>query len=284
MNKLKKSSPNKELMTAVMIAATLYQVGSSIANNKRRKDAEARANALDAELENQMQAMRDYDFRVQNPYEDVDVTTKAQEVAANQQTQQAADILARLAPIAGAGATASLATAIAKQGSVEASKLQGKMEQQEFQLQQRAAGAQLAIDRGVKQQEFNRDAALMNMQMYRAAGEYAQAAQYGQAAREDLRGAIKTGIKAAEGVDDLIDKDIEVKDETFNAAERGAFAGSAPTLAETFGTGEQVELDTQNTSYLYDDFPQFRIQQNTPQYQILPQQNYLTQQYELEEL
>ena len=158
------------------------------------------------------------------------------------------------------------------------------MEQQEFQLQQRAAGAQLAIDRNIKQQEFNRDAALMNMQMYRAAGEYAQAAQYGQAAREDLRGAITTGIKAAEGVDDLIDKEVTVADETFNAGARGAFAGSAPTPAETFGTGEEVELDTQNTSYLYDDFPQFRIQQNTPQYQILPQQNYLTQQYELEEL
>ncbi len=85
-------------------------------------------------------------------------------------------------------------------------------------------------------------------------------------------------------LDDLIDKEVTVADETFNAGTRGAFAGGAPTPAETFSTGEEMKLDTQNTSYLYDDFPQFSIQQNTPQYQILPQQNYLTQQYELEEL
>ena len=94
MNKLKKDSPNKFVMEAVMIASTLYNIGQGISNNRKRNDSLKRAQELDTQLETQMQAMRDYDFRVQNPYEDIDVTTKAQEVAANQQTQQAADILA----------------------------------------------------------------------------------------------------------------------------------------------------------------------------------------------
>jgi len=261
MNKLKKSSPNKFVVEAFMVAATLYQIGSGIANARKRNDALARANELDKQLEGQMDAMRDYDFRVQNPYEDVDVTTKAQEVAANQQTQQAADILANLAPVAGAGATAALATSIAKQGSAAAAKLQGRMAQQEFQLQQRAAGAQLAIDRGVKQQEFNRDAALMNMQMYRAAGEYAQATQFGQAAQADFQGAAQTGIKAVQGIDDLIDKKTTTE----------------PQPGNTKTTADEIQLDTSQGFFgsLYNDqIRAFSIpdDQQPPQY-IIPNEN-----------
>lgn len=248
MNKLKKDSPNKFVVEAFMIASTLYQIGSGISNSRKRKDALARANELDKQLKGQMDAMRDYDFRVQNPYEDIDVTTKAQEVAANQQTQQAADILANLAPVAGAGATAALATSIAKQGSAAAAKLQGRMAQQEFQLQQRAAGAQLSIDRGVKQQEFSRDAALMNMQMYRAAGEYAQAAQFGQAAQADFQGAIKTGISAAQGVDDLVDKTTTTE----------------PQARSTVSPENEIQVDTSQGFFgsLYNDQPALSIPEN----------------------
>jgi hypothetical protein len=245
MNKLKKDSPNKWVMEAVMIAATIYNVVSGISNNKKRKDSLAKAQELDNQLQGQMDAMRDYDFRVQNPYEDIDVTTKAQEVAANQQTQQAADILANLAPVAGAGATAALATSIAKQGSAAAAKLQGRMAQQEFQLQQRAAGAQLAIDRGVKQQEFNRDAALMNMQMYRAAGEYAQAAQFGQAAQDNFTSAVETGTYAAQGLDDKITKTTTTERQTDN----------------TINSQNEVNIDRSQGFFgeLYNDQPTFNI-------------------------
>ncbi len=246
MNKLKKDSPNKWVMEAVMIAGALYKIGSGIVNNKKRKDSLEKAQELDDQLQTQMQAMRDYDFRVQNPYEDIDVTTKAQEVAANQQTQQAADILANLAPVAGAGATAALATSIAKQGSAAAAKLQGRMAQQEFQLQQRAAGAQLAIDRGVKQQEFNRDAALMNMQMYRAAGEYAQAAQFGQAAQEDFTTGVELGAMAAQGLDDKITKTTTTEQQT----------------DATINPQNEVNIDRSQGFFgeLYNDQPTFSIQ------------------------
>jgi len=273
MNKLKKDSPNKWVQAAVMIGATLFQVGRGISQDSKRRKAESRARELDKDLEAQMNTMRDYDFRVQNPYEDIDVTTKAQEVAANQQTQQAADILANLAPIAGAGATASLATSIAKQGSASAAKLQGKMEQQEFQLQQRAAGAQLAIDRGVKQQEFNRDAALMNMQLYRAAGEYAQAAQYGQAASDSFKGAVTTGIKAAGAVDELVDKNVEQGVDLFRY--NLPTNPTTPTAQEALGENpnNEIQLDTSQNFFggpLYNDFPQYSVpqQNNPPQYEI----------------
>mgnify|MGYP003117064318 FL=1 len=237
MSKLKKDSPNKFGVTeAVMIAATIYNVASGISKNNKRNDALTKAGELERDLIKQMDAMRDYDFRVQNPYEDIDVTTKAQEVAANQQTQQAADILANLAPVAGAGATAALATSIAKQGSAAAAKLQGRMAQQEFQLQQRAASAQLAIDRGVKQQEFNRDAALMNMQMYRVAGEYAQAAQYGEAAQENFASAVSTAGKAAKGIDDSIDKSTTIGEEEVNTDAESIFSNPTgqPRVDENF--------------------------------------------------
>ena len=256
MNKLKKDSPNKFVMEAVMIAGALYKIGSGIANSRRRKDSLAKAQQLDNELQAQMQAMRDYDFRVQNPYEDIDVTTKAQEVAANQQTQQAADILANLAPVAGAGATAALATSIAKQGSAAAAKLQGRMAQQEFQLQQRAAGAQLSIDRGVKIQEFNRDAALMNMQMYRAAGEYAQAAQFGMAAQEDFSAGIELGAKGIQGVDDMIQKTTTTEKGTDN----------------TINPQNEVNIDRSQgfSGSLYNDQPAFSIPNNQqlPTYEV----------------
>ena len=281
MSKLKKDSPNKWVATAVMIAATLYQVGSGIANNAKRQKALRRAGDLDRELQGQMDAMRDYDFRVQNPYEDIDVTTKAQEVAANQQTQQAADILANLAPVAGAGATASLATSIAKQGSAAAAKLQGRMAQQEFQLQQKAAGAQLAIDRGVKQQEFSRDAALMNMQMYRAAGEYAQAAQFGQAAQANFASAVETGSAAVQSMPDIkkttttnfeeIAPDQKFEsgfDPNYMEPAENRFIGSENTGAQGSNTGYQIGdygigvPQTPGTGQNFYDMSRFNFDQN----------------------
>ena len=103
------------------------------------------------------------------------------------------------------GSTAALATSIAKQGSAQAAKLSGQMSQAEFKLQQRSAKAQLAIDQSIKQQEFNRDAAIMNMQMYRAAGEYGAAASLGQQGMAGIT-AGATGLSTALGeISDSID-------------------------------------------------------------------------------
>ena len=163
-----KKSPYKAiplLLGITMGLGSLFSIGMGIAGLKRAKEARERARELDRQLQKQQDDMARFDFRVQNPYEDIDVTTKAQQVAQDAQTQQAADILATLAPTATMGSTAALATSIAKQGSSQAAKLAGQMSQAEFKLQQQSAKAQLAIDQSVKQQEFNRDAAIMNMQM-----------------------------------------------------------------------------------------------------------------------
>ena len=179
----KKDSPYKAIPLALGIAmgvSSLVSIIGGVSQMNQARLARIRARQLDAELAEQQDQMRKFDFRVQNPYEDIDVTTKAQQVAQDAQTQQARDILGTLAPTATMGSTAALATSIAKQGSAQAAKLSGQMSQAEFKLQQQSAKAQLAIDQSVKQQEFNRDAAIMNMQMYRAAGEYGAAASLGQ--------------------------------------------------------------------------------------------------------
>ena len=179
----KKDSPYKAIPLALGIAmgvSSLVSIIGGVSQMQQARDARARARQLDAQLAQQQDQMKKFDFRIQNPYEDIDVTTKAQQVAQDAQTQQARDILGTLAPTASMGSTAALATSIAKQGSAQAAKLSGQMSQAEFKLQQQSAKAQLAIDQNVKQQEFNRDAAIMNMQMYRAAGEFGAAASLGQ--------------------------------------------------------------------------------------------------------
>ena len=179
----KKDSPYKAIPLALGIAmgvSSLVSIIGGVSQLQQAREARARARQLDAQLAEQQDQMKKFDFRVQNPYEDIDVTTKAQQVAQDAQTQQARDILGTLAPTATMGSTAALATSIAKQGSAQAAKLSGQMSQAEFKLQQQSAKAQLAIDQSVKQQEFNRDAAIMNMQMYRAAGEFGAAASLGQ--------------------------------------------------------------------------------------------------------
>ena len=197
----KKGSPYKmPLAIGIMMAVSaLASMGMGYSQMRQGSKARKRAQILDKELENQQDAMSKFDFRVQNPYEDIDVTTKAQKVAQDAQTQQARDILGTLAPTASMGSTAALATSIAKQGSAQASKLAGKMSQAEFKLQQQAAKAQLAIDQSVKQQEFNRDAAIMNMQMYRAAGEYGAAAALSQQGMEAMSTGVQ-GLGEAAGV------------------------------------------------------------------------------------
>ena len=103
------------------------------------------------------------------------------------------------------GSTAALATSIAKQGSAQASKLAGQMSQAEFKLQQQSAKAQLAIDQSIKQQEFNRDAAIMNMQMYRAAGEYGMAASMAQSGIEGITSGVQGLVQAGSAIGGAVD-------------------------------------------------------------------------------
>ena len=141
----KKDSPYKAIPLALGImmgVSSLVSIVGGVSQMSQARAARERARRLDAELAEQQDQMRKFDFRVQNPYEDIDVTTKAQQVAQDAQTQQARDILGTLAPTATMGSTAALATSIAKQGSAQASKLAGQMSQAEFKLQQQSAKAQ----------------------------------------------------------------------------------------------------------------------------------------------
>ena len=204
----KKDSPYKAIPLALGIAmgvSSLVSIIGGVSQMNQARDARARARQLDAQLQDQQDQMKKFDFRIQNPYEDIDVTTKAQQVAQDAQTQQARDILGTLAPTATMGSTAALATSIAKQGSAQASKLAGQMSQAEFKLQQQSAKAQLAIDQSIKQQEFNRDAAIMNMQMYRAAGEYGMAASMSQSGIEGITSGVQGLVQAGSAIGGAVD-------------------------------------------------------------------------------
>ena len=202
-----KNSPYKMPVTLgiIMGISALASIGMGASQMRQGNKARQRGQILDKELQNQQDAMSKFDFRVQNPYEDIDVTTKAQKVAQDAQTQQARDILGALAPTASMGSTAALATSIAKQGSAQAAKLAGQMSQAEFKLQQQSAKAQQAIDQSTKTQEFNRDAAIMNMQMYRAAGEYGAAAALGQQGIEAISAGVQGLGEAAGAIEGAVD-------------------------------------------------------------------------------
>jgi len=153
----KKQSPMKLAPLAAMAIVSGVKAGVDIfsgfaAKRKAQKDLKKQQ----AELDKRMSAYENFDFRIQNPYEDLTVSTEGQRLANEQMTQQSADTLQSLkAGTTGAGA-ASLATAISRQGAANARAAQASTAQQEARNQQLIMGAQGQIDQNVKQQNFGR--------------------------------------------------------------------------------------------------------------------------------
>ena len=153
----KKESPMKLAPLAAMAIVSGVKAGVDIfsgfaAKRKAQKDLKKQQ----AELDKSMSAYENFDFRIQNPYEDLTVSTEGQKLANEQMTQQSANTLQSLkAGTTGAGA-ASLATAISRQGASNARAAQASTANQEAANQRLAAGAQEQIDQNVKQQNFGR--------------------------------------------------------------------------------------------------------------------------------
>ena len=153
----KKESPMKLAPLAAMAIVSGVKAGVDIfsgfaAKRKAQKDLKKQQ----AELDKRMSAYENFDFRIQNPYEDLTVSTEGQKLANEQMTQQSANTLQSLkAGTTGAGA-ASLATAISRQGAANARAAQASTAQQEARNQQLTMGAQGSIDQNVKQANFGR--------------------------------------------------------------------------------------------------------------------------------
>ena len=162
-----KKSPLKfvDPMTAMLVISAgkgIYDmISGGIKSSRARKDKELAQEAYDI----RKQAYEDFDFNIQNPYEDIDLSTKAQEIAQESQSQQLATTLQSLKAGAGTSGSAALATSIARASAAAGQKAQAVTEQREMQMQERAAKAQLSIDASERQFELSRMSNLMKSDM-----------------------------------------------------------------------------------------------------------------------
>ncbi len=181
-----KKSPLKfvDPMTAMLVISAgkgIYDmISGGIKSSRARKDKELAQEAYDI----RKQAYEDFDFNIQNPYEDIDLSTKAQEIAQESQSQQLATTLQSLKAGAGTSGSAALATSIARASAAAGQKAQAVTEQREMQMQERAAKAQLSIDASERQFELSRMSNLMKSDMNALmAAQQAQAAGQQQLAQ-----------------------------------------------------------------------------------------------------
>ena len=159
-----KKSPMKLGPAAALALAQGIKAGVQIFQGfQQRADAKDALKDAETLAENRMRSYENFDFRIQNPYEDLTASTEAQQLANQQQAQQQANTLARLQQGATGAGAASLATAIARQGAKQAQAAQALTAKQEAANQRLAAGAQLKIDAAVNAKEQRRQEVLTSL-------------------------------------------------------------------------------------------------------------------------
>ncbi len=173
----------KQLFIGQVIAAF---VGASSAS-KARKEAAARAEeqsqkalerqkAARARVEEQKARYAQYQFQnpfegMENPVEDLKVSTEAADFQMEQAAQQRANIMAGLRGAAGTSGIAGLAQALANQGVIQARQVSADIARQEAAGQLAMAKGAMAIDQlerqgqaAVQQAESAREATILGME------------------------------------------------------------------------------------------------------------------------
>ena len=159
-----KKSPMKLGPAGALALAQGIKAGVQIFQGfQQRADAKRALEDAETLAENRMRSYENFDFRIQNPYEDLTASTQAQQLANQQQAQQQANTLARLQQGATGAGAASLATAIARQGAKQAQAAQALTAKQEAANQRLAASAQLKIDAAVNAKEQRRQEVLTSL-------------------------------------------------------------------------------------------------------------------------
>ena len=168
----KKSSPMKlEPISTGLAALSLISGGVKLFQGiSQRKKAKEDFEKYEDNLEKNIEAYKAMDFRLQNPYEDIDVSTKGQELAQQQYSQSLANTLEGLKAAGGGAGAASLATAISRQAAGVTQKAQAVTEERELAAQQLAKQTQLQLDQIQQQQELNRASTLTRMNLMRTYG------------------------------------------------------------------------------------------------------------------
>ena len=144
----------------IPIAIGLAQLGGALVKGGRARaaaiDAEGERDRLESLAEDQLQSYKDFDFRVENPYEDLTVNLQEAEFIRDQQAQQAANTLANLRQTSTGAGAAALATAMSRQGVANARRAAASIAAQERANQLRAASFQASEDRRVSALELQR--------------------------------------------------------------------------------------------------------------------------------
>ena len=178
-------------------------LGGIIGGRKRRQEQRA----AKAELANQMADFKNFEFEnafanLENPYEDLRVSTEAAEFQSQQQQQGLANTLDKLRQSGGGLGAAAVAQALAGQASQNQQKIAADIARQEAANQAMAAQGtaqmQMAEAKGammVQGQEFNRESTLLGMSQQRLAAADAARAQ----ATQSLFGGIGSLAGAAVG-------------------------------------------------------------------------------------
>ena len=154
---------------------------ASISPYKQRKNISQLRSGVEAGL----QQLRDFDFSVENPYEDMTVNLQAAQMQQQGLAQQQADILAGLRGAGGGAGAAALATGLARQASKARAAISADLGQQEQQLAQKTAEAQFKIDQEVRRKEYGRMESILGIEMQQlAAAEQAKRERDAQKAAE----------------------------------------------------------------------------------------------------
>jgi len=191
----KKSSPLKlEPISTALAVGNLISSGVQIFSGiQARRDEKKRLAELNKKIDDQIEQFKAMDFRLQNPYEDISVSTRGQELAQQQYSQNLGDTFETLKDIGGGAGTASLATAIARQGAAAAQKAQAVTEQRELDLQMKQSAAQSDIDQRTQQMNISRASTLLQSDMLRGQASELALAQ----ANEQIMGGVGNALSSA---------------------------------------------------------------------------------------
>jgi len=149
-----------KLAPIIPIAIGLAKLGGALVKGGRAREAaveaEGERDRLESLAEDQLQSYKDFDFRVENPYEDLTVNLQQAEFIRDQQAQQAANTLSNLRQASTGAGAAALATAMSRQGVANARRAAASIAEQERANQLRAAGFQASEDKRVSALELQR--------------------------------------------------------------------------------------------------------------------------------
>ena len=179
---------------AQAVGGLVKSVGSLFGGRKRRREQRAAA----TELANQKQKYEQLDTsnpyaNITNPYENLTVNTQAADFAAQQSSQNAANIMSGMAAAAGGGGIAALAQSMANAQNQQAQQASASIAQQESRNQQLAASGEMKRQSMIAQGEamsqqltMKKQENLVGMAASRKAG--------ADKARADAKGALMGGI------------------------------------------------------------------------------------------